>query len=72
MYTISKVIEELEALKKEHGDLPVCNQGDHEYWGAIEYPIEEGTIIVSENAQPNGPKNSSIKAVIFQHYTYEN
>lgn len=52
---ISDVIARLEALKKEHGDLPVAISKDHEYWGSVESFASESSFEV-KNAQPNGPK----------------
>ena len=66
---ISEVILKLEEFKKEHGDLPVCVSGEAEYWGSIEHDVDEYHLIISEHAQPEGPKSGkSVKAVVFQSY----
>ena len=63
---ISELIERLDALKKEHGDINVCVGESHEYWGRVETYITEHNITVEEHAQPQGVKSGkSEKAVLF-------
>lgn len=64
---ISKLIEELQKIKEENGDLRVCVSESHEYWGVVYSDIIIGsTLSICDHAQPDGPKSGkSEKSVVF-------
>lgn len=64
---ISDLIEHLEALQKEYGDLNVCRQTDHDYWGYMHSYLTKDNMMVVNHAQPLGPKSGQIEqALIFE------
>lgn len=65
---ISNLIEHLEKVKEIEGDIPCVINVSHDYWGNIQYPIDEYLMLVAD-AQPEGPKSGkSERCVIFSHY----
>lgn len=63
---ISELIKNLQELKSVHGDIPCCIGEAHEYWGRTEFEISEYNLVVSQHAQPKGPKSGlSEKALVF-------
>ena len=64
---ISDLIEYLEKMKAEHGDIKCAVSESHEYWGTVETYITEYNLNVSENAQPDGPKKPGEKCVLFSY-----
>jgi hypothetical protein len=62
---ISELIEKLNQLKSEHGDINVALKYNHEYWGSI-YDAVNNSNIEIDNAQLEGPKSGfSEKCVCF-------
>ena len=58
---LSQLIEELEKLKEQHGDLNVCTSHEHEYWGNVDSHL---TYVSVRNAQPEGPKSGKIEMCV--------
>ena len=64
----SELIEKLQEIIKEHGDINCVVSESDDYWGSVETHINEYNMTVSEHAQPEGPKSGkSEKAVIFSY-----
>lgn len=65
--TISEMIEYLEDIMVEEGNINVCHSESHEYWGSVESWLIVGyNLSVSEHAQPDGPKSGrSVRALVF-------
>jgi hypothetical protein len=61
---ISELIEHLQKLKDEHGDLNVCKRKDHEYWGHLDSYVEKYDIDVLSYAMPDGPKTGKTEKAI--------
>lgn len=65
MMKISQLIKELQALKKVHGDLPVCKSGADDYWGTVYAHMGKHDLTISEKAKPDGPRRGEeIKALV--------
>lgn len=61
---ISEIIVRLTELKEEHGDLPCMVTEHHEYWGTLYHNLDNTRIIVTEHAQPDGPKSGKEKKAV--------
>jgi hypothetical protein len=69
MMNITQVIEHLEKIRAEHGDINVVLSEPHEYWGSVQHHMNEYDISVSDFAQPDGPKSGkSEKAVVIDSH----
>lgn len=64
--TISEMIEYLEDIMIEEGNINICYSESHEYWGSVESWITVGyNMSISDRAQPDGPKSGkSVRALI--------
>jgi len=66
---ITELIERLEQIKDEEGDLIVCTSEPHEYWGTLHQELDKYNVCVNPNAQPKGPKSGETeRAVVFTTY----
>ena len=63
---IDQVIEKLEEIKLEHGNLRVCVNDSHDYWGELSTEVEKHNLRV-EHAAYRGPKNEGELAVVFDY-----
>ncbi len=71
MKTISQLILHLEKLRAEHGDINCVISEADDYWGSVQSHIENHNVVVSEHAQPDGPKSGkSEKAVVFSYSSF--
>lgn len=60
---ISELIETLQKIENEEGDLNVCTSQIHEYWGSTEDMLEQYSIDIG-NAQPDGPKSGKFERAV--------
>ena len=61
---ISELISKLEGIKSKECDLNVCMSEKDEYWGSFHSHLTDYNIIVSDNAQPEGPKSGKIEKAL--------
>lgn len=69
--TISELIEKLEDLKSQEGDLNVCITENHEVWGTADVYLYPHMIVVDPDAKPKGINSKeSEKALVFRTPPY--
>lgn len=60
----SEVIKQIQDIVDREGDLIVLVTEPHEYWGTLYY---EPSVLIRNNAQPDGPKSGkTVKAIVIQ------
>ncbi len=66
--TISALIQHLEKIKEEQGDIHVCVSESDDYWGSVETWINIHNLNIDTHAQPDGPKSGkSVRALVFKY-----
>ncbi len=65
---ITQLIEKLEQLKNEHGDLPVYVVEEHEYWGDLYNKLDDYGVRVQDAVPINGPKRSEVEKALIINY----
>jgi|WetSurMetagenome_2_1015567.scaffolds.fasta_scaffold239213_2 hypothetical protein len=62
----SKLIEKLQEIIDDQGDMEVCSTESHEYWGTIYKSIN--IVKYTPNAQPDGPKRETREAIVLEDF----